>query len=186
MKRYALLLLVLLGGTAMAQQKEVTALYEPSSINPYGKANPKAPKALQQFEFLVGTCDCVEQVLQKGEWKTGKMVWTGTYALNGMAIQDKFWNNEFAGTSMRIYDENTDEWRINFFRMPNNTPAEWVGKQDGYRMVLTPAPNAQPNTGTLETVFENITHNGFEWSVAFTSNQNQHTVLWKRSCTKRK
>jgi hypothetical protein len=55
----------------------------------YGTLNPGAPPQTAQYAFIIGKWDCATRFLtQPGEYSEGHATWTGSYILDGWAIQD--------------------------------------------------------------------------------------------------
>ena len=85
----ALLLGILLGGlfpTASLAQDEADATvsfgaYEPSPAYPFGRPHPEAPPELEQFAFMIGAFDCVDEIRQQDEsWNRFPAVWNARAA----------------------------------------------------------------------------------------------------------
>ncbi|MDA0193925.1 MAG: DUF4038 domain-containing protein [Bacteroidetes bacterium] len=76
-KNISIFLVVLLNCSFVMAQNE----YEPTSINPYGMPNPKAPSEIKDFQPLIGKCDCLSYLADnKGNWLPAvKMTWEFKY-----------------------------------------------------------------------------------------------------------
>lgn len=100
--------------------------------------------------------------------------WTGEYVMDGRAIRDEWADVNSTGTQTRIYDPETDSWKI-----------RWVGigTLEGFGLARTQgdfSATAQPD-GTIEAPFAefeyegdlyrsvitffDISARGFEWSL---------------------
>jgi len=163
--------------------------YEPSPAYPFGRPNPAAPPELTQFAFMIGEFDCVDRLLQQdGSWQETTAIWNASYFLDGFGIQDRYWNDRFATSNIRIYDPGRGSWFVNYAMMPTATVAtkQWQGEQlmtdDGPTMVMwSGSPDRQ--NGSLLT-FSEITETGFRWSGANVQN-GANTVTWTSFCTRR-
>ena len=107
--------------------------YEPSEEFPFGRPNPKAPKELQQFKFMIGICDCQDSIRQaSGEWISFPTVWSAKYFLNGYGIQDNYFNPQNPTSNIRIFDDKSKTWKVTYFQFANGYFAgEWEGKKEG-------------------------------------------------------
>lgn len=166
-----------------------SAEYEPSPAYPFGRRNPEAPGEIAQFEFMIGACDCVDEIRNPdGSWRRTAAVWNARYFLNGYGIQDLYWSDSFATTNIRIYDPERDRWFVNFFSMPapSVSPRQWVGTQeqddDGTRMVMW-AGSPDGRNGSRLTFFD-IREDGFRWKSEAVVDGDA-TVGWKSDCRRR-
>lgn len=177
------LLLLLMGVSvvpAVAQEAPVRApafgAYEPNAAYPFGRPHPDAPPEMEQFAFLIGAFDCVDQIRQQdGSWVSFPAVWNAYYFLNGHGIQDKYWAPTFSTSNIRIFDPQKSRWMVTFFRMPGYQSGVWEGVQEGDTMVMRPGGQT---TGSGLT-FYHITPDGFDW-------RSGDDPVWKSSCTRRR
>ncbi len=176
--------------TSTAEASAPTADFEPTPAYPFGRPNPNAPAEIAQFEFMIGECDCVDEIRNPdGSWRRTAAVWNAKYFLNGHAIQDLYWSDSFATSNIRIFDPDRGRWFVNFFSMPspNVSPRQWVGKQeregDDTRMVMW-AGSADGKNGSRLTFFD-IRDEGFRWKSEVLV-EGVATVGWKSDCRRRK
>lgn len=149
---------------------------------PYGRPNPVAPPGIEQFNFMIGTFDCVDELLINGEWKKMKAVWTSHYTLNGYAIQDDYRNEVYAGTSLRVYNQATNLWNVSFFGMAGNHSGLWTGSRDADQIVLTSEQvSTDGSAQTSRLSFSQITDSSFEWIGEKISQDGVITPNWKIS-----
>jgi len=180
------LLGTLLGGLlstpALAQTGAVSTdppsfgAYEPSPTYPFGRMNPDAPPETEQFAFMIGAFDCVDQIRQQdGSWLEFHAVWNAYYFLNGHGIQDKYWAPTFSTSNLRIFDATKGKWMVTFFKMPGYQSSVWEGVQEGDTMVMRQGGRT---TGSGLT-FYNISEEGFDW-------KSGDNPSWKSSCKRRR
>ena len=139
--------------------------YEPTESHPFGRPHPDLPAGGRRFEFLVGRFECTDELLQAdGSWRTSRARWTTRWILNGQAIQDSYWNDQFAGTSLRQYDPTNDSWIVTFLGMPGPVVGVWEGRWEGDRMVMRQARrDAAGHPVTSRLTFYDIRPDGYEW-----------------------
>jgi hypothetical protein len=164
--------------------------HEPSAAYPFGRAHPDAPPELVQFAFLIGEFDAVDRLLgADGTWTTTEAAWASSWCLDGHGIQDLYWGERYAATSVRIYDPARKAWFVNFFRMPASalSPGQWWGREEitaqGERTMVLWAGSADRRNGTRVT-FRDITELGFEL-VAEAVRNDEVTPTWIVTCTRR-
>lgn len=99
------------------------------------KPNPKAPRELSTFAFLIGQWRFDAKFKSpEGAWRTFHGTWTGRYILDGHAIVDEYRmlasGGEIAvlGMNFRVYDSVRRVWNI-----------KWLNALDGTWLDLTPA-----------------------------------------------
>ena len=99
-------------------------------MNPrdYGQPNPKAPKELSQFGFLIGAWKCDIKVKgEDGTYDTHKGSWAARYILDGYVIADEFRqtgpNGELVrlGTTYRSYNADQKRWVMKWLDAMNST-----------------------------------------------------------------
>ena len=150
--------------------------YEPSPAYPFGRMNPNAPPETEQFAFMIGAFDCIDQIRQQdGSWLEFPAMWNAYYFLNGYGIQDKYWAPTFSTSNIRIFDAKKDKWMVTFFNMPGYQSSVWEGVKEGERIVMR---QGGQTTGSGLT-FYNISDNGFDWRSGDNPN-------WKSSCKRRR
>ncbi len=144
--------------------------YEPSAAHPYGRPNPDAHAALEQFSFIVGRFECADRRrLSQDEWVDEDKIWLGRYYLNGHAIRDDTWRATGSTSNIRFYDPDAEEWVVTYFTSGGPaTPPMWRGGQEGDLLTLR-QPSTSPGgvEGTSRLTFSAITSDGFEWEGAF-------------------
>ena len=75
---------------------EPDVAYAASPAYPYGRPHPEAPAELEQFAFMIGEFDCVDQIRQQdGSVIRFRAIWNAHYFLNGFGIQDEYWTPRF-------------------------------------------------------------------------------------------
>ena len=178
----SIVLIGLLPKASLAQAENEAAeppsfgVYEPSPAYPFGRMNPDAPPETEQFAFIIGAFDCVDQIRQQdGSWLEFPAVWNAYYFLNGHGIQDKYWAPTFSTSNIRIFDAKTSTWRVTFFNMPGYQSSVWEGVQEGETMVMRQGGRT---TGSGLT-FYNIAEEGFDW-------RSGDNPSWKSSCKRRR
>ena len=144
-------------------------IYEPSSSYPFGRYNPSAPEEVQDFESMIGVCDC--RSLQRnpdGTWQdTVEMKWKFKYILNGTAVQDETWKADSVyATSIRQFSPDSSQWIVTYYSYPaiSNTISVWKGKKEKDKIVLKQpfqAPNGMDGYSVLQ--FYDMTAQGYKW-----------------------
>ncbi|MEQ8768568.1 MAG: hypothetical protein RL885_31975 [Planctomycetota bacterium] len=157
--------------------------FDPSDEHPHGRPHPDAPPELAQFDFMIGEFEATDQFLQRdGTWLTSKGVWNASYFLNGLGIQDRYENQQFVTSNIRIFDPDASVWKVTFFKMPGYASGVWEGKKEGDRMVMRQF-NERPDGTQAESrlTFFDITEEGYEWQ-SENIVDGQSLVTWKSSC----
>lgn len=179
-----------LGACQSSAPRPAALAYEPDAEFPFGRPNPEAPPELQQFAFMVGQNDCVDERLNQatGEWVTTERTWDAYYYLNGRAIRDTGRSGATTNGNVRIFDIGSGQWRVTFFSAPVYGTGTWVGGMEGEEMVLR-LPQKAPGTeidGFSTLTFSNISAQGFDWSGVWVSADGDvEFPFWRISCEKR-
>lgn len=159
--------------------------HEPSQGSWFGSINPSAPTQTEQFDFMVGEFRCVDELLQAdGTWKSSKGQWRAAYLINGQAIIDQYWNEQYAGMSVRHYDEAIDKWRVYFVGAPPTYSGEWTGTKDvesGNMIMLQERPQPDGKMIFSRLTFFEIKPDGFNW-VGERVADDKATPNWKIDC----
>lgn len=157
-------------------------LYESSPTHPFGEPNPDAPQELAQFNFLIGTYECVDQITDL-DGKTTQLDarWTGKYILNGYGIQDYYWNSLYSTTNVRIYDETLSKWQVSYFRQPNYRSGVWIGGAEGPDLILRRTFERDGQSVESRLTFHNITRSGFKWTAEYIAGDIRYTH-WTSTC----
>ena len=89
------------------------------SEHKFGTLNPKAPRALSRFAFLIGEFRCSAKIkMDSGHWQNFQASWHGRYVLEGYVIADEYRMTDAAGallvlgTNFRAYDASRRTWNI--------------------------------------------------------------------------
>ena len=161
--------------------------HEATDDHPWGRIHDAAHPRTGEFDFLVGAFDCADERLEAdGVWTRSPALWTARYILNGHAIQDTYWNDRYAGTSLRYVDPVRDTWIVRFLGMPDRDTGEWIGgvRADG-RMVLTrPSRDADGAPTLSRLTFEDIGPEGFTWK-SESVRAGVASARWRISCVRR-
>jgi hypothetical protein len=95
-----------------------------------GKLNPKAPRELSHFAFLIGKFRCEASLKQAdGTWQSFKGSWDGDFILDGYAIADEYRmtvpSGEIIvlGMNFRSYDAQRKSWNIKWLNALTGT---WI------------------------------------------------------------
>ncbi len=156
---------------------EPTTQYAPSPAYPFGRMNPTAPPELEQFSFMIGEFECVDEMRQRdGSVNRFRAFWNAHYFLNGLGIQDEYWTPSFYTSNIRIYDPTTSQWQVTFFRMPGYQSGIWQGRKEGDNMVM----RRNGATSGPGLIFHNVTADGFDW------HSGGDNPGWTSSCRRRR
>lgn len=151
--------------------------YAPSPAHPFGRPHPNAPPELAQFAFMIGEFDCIDEIRQAdGSRLRFRAIWNARYFLNGFGIQDEYWTPQFFTSNIRIYDPNSAQWHVTFFRMPGYQSGVWQGTREGDNMVMRQG-GATSGPGLT---FHNIRDDGFDW------HSGGAAPGWTSSCERRR
>ena len=160
--------------------------YEPNAAYPYGRMNPNAPPELKQFEFMIGDCECIDDIRQPdGTWKEVNAKWNATFFMNGYGIQDKYWTDgDFVTSNIRIFDNKRSKWIVTFFSMPRYSSGVWEGSQEDGKMIMrSENENPDGSVSVSRLTFYNISVDGFDW-IAERITGEDTVASWKSSCKK--
>lgn len=167
--------------------------YEVSKENPYGKYNPKAPKQLQDYKGLIGSCKCKSESRNSdGTWnKPVKMIWKWKYIMNGTAVQDMTLKEDGNHSgSIRQYNKDSLTWYVHYFNSKAVTPKlrAWSGNKNKEGNIVLYMDQKSPNgtEGTSRLTFYDIDEEGYKW-VGEWVDKTETVVFpfWKISCDKR-
>jgi len=195
-KQISLLFLLSLGfSNELMAQKTTKYAYEISKKHPYGLVNPNAPKEVQDFEPLIGECDC-QSVSRKpdGTWSPAvAMMWRFKYIMNGMAVQDETLKaDQKHSGSIRQFNSETGKWLVHYYASgsPNSQPLPtWEGTKTAEGKIILFKDQKAPNgmEGMYRITFYEISNKGYNW-IGEWVNADQTIVYptWKIACKKRK
>ncbi|HQU56885.1 MAG: hypothetical protein R2796_05445 [Chitinophagaceae bacterium] len=188
MKTYLSLLLMLIPFWGFTQYD-----YEPSAEHPFGLPNPKAPEQINDFQPMIGICDCMSTTRNKDQtWNESiPMTWTFKYIMNGTAVQDETLKSDgLHSGSLRQYNADSAKWYVHYYASASanaSLPTWWGGKK-GDKIILykdQTAPNGTP--GFYRLSFYDLSDNGFKWIGEWVSKDESFVFpTWKIECTKRK
>ena len=150
-----------------------------ASIDQLSKGNATTADT---FNFLIGNYLC-DDVLTSPDGRVTKLKghWKGGTILNGNAIQDHYWNDQYAATNIRIFDPSQKKWLVTYFRYPPYRTGTWKGGINGDKIVLKRAFQYHGQNLTSELVFENISQQGFYWHSSYIS-KNSTLINWTSKC----
>ena len=178
-------------GSGTAAQEPMLASYEPNPAYPFGRRHPDAPPELEQFAFMIGECDCVDEIRgPDGSWRTTEAIWNASWFLDGWGIQDVYWSDTFATSNIRIFDPARGRWFVNFVQMPSPAvgSGQWSGEQvveeDGTKMVMWSGSPDRRNGSRL--TFYDISEAGFRWVAENLQGGVVSSAGWKSACVRRK
>lgn len=168
--------------------------YEPSAEHPYGLKNPKAPSQLDDFEPLIGLCDCdSERRNQQGEWdEPVKMTWKYKYIMNGMAIQDETLKADGAHSgSIRQFNADSLKWYVHYYSSltPSPTLSSWEGVKNEDGKIILYKPQKAPNgtDGYSRLTFYDISETGYKWIGEWVdASESIVFPFWRIACTRTK
>lgn len=169
-----------------AQEPVLKTAYEPNAAYPYGLPNPEAPEELQQYAFLIGTCECSVQRFRysDGTSISYKAVWTNSWTMNGWAIQDRVFSEYDAPISIRIYDDVAKKWKMTYFIPKPYYSGEWVGQKTGEKMVMEKEEPMAGKKAISRLTFYEISDQGFIWISENIFEDGSVFVDWRFDCKK--
>ncbi len=165
--------------------------YEPSELNPYGLPNPDAPSEIQDYQDMIGICNCKSYTMVKDrEWgKAVDMTWEFKYIMNGMAIQDQTIKDDGVHSgSIRQFNMDDGKWYVYYYSVSSipKTLQTWTGSKKGNDIILyskQKAPNGMD--GYYRIKFYNTSSKGFKWIGEWVNLDETITFpLWKINCDK--
>lgn len=141
----------------------------------FGTLNPRAPRELSRFDFLVGTWRCEGRLKRDGgSWEKLHATWVGRYELDGYVILDEFRMTNVTGEllvlglNVRAYDVDRKTWTMKWL---NALGGSWtdLGADDlgGVEMgddSITYTLKEPVATHTLtRATYSDISDNHFTW-----------------------
>ena len=144
----------------------------------YGTPNPKAPRELSQFAFIIGKWRCDVRAKGKdGTWQTYHATWVGRYILDGYVIADEYRMSNDAGDvivhgmNFRSYNVEKKSWVMRWLDATRSFWVELGPEQLGgvrvnpqsitFELIDKLAPDA-----ISRVTFSDISANAFIWSEA--------------------
>lgn len=167
--------------------------YEPNDVDPYGQKNPEAPKQLDDFKPMIGTCDCESQRRNPDQtWANPiKMTWTFKYIMNGTAIQDETLkaDGKHSG-SIRQFHKDSLKWYVHYYSSaaPTTVLSVWEGNKNPDEKIVLYKPQKAPNgmDGFSRLTFYDISEEGYKWVGEWVDTAEQVSFpFWKINCVKR-
>jgi hypothetical protein len=166
--------------------------FEPADDFPYRKPNPEVAQKLKDFHPLIGECDC-KSVLRNpdGTWaNTANMVWKFKYIMNGNAIQDETFKEDYTyAGSIRQFNSDSSKWYVHYYSSAGATGplSTWEGGLKGDDIILykdQTAPNGME--GKYKITFFDISEFGFNWLGEWVDKAESFSFpTWKIFCTKK-
>lgn len=167
--------------------------FDVSKENPFGKYNPKAPKEVQDYEKLIGICNCTSESRKPdGTWaKPIKMTWQWKYIMNGLAVQDETLKEDGKHSgSIRQYDTIAKQWNVHYYSSAgiSKTLSTWNGnKKEGDGRIILYKPQKSPNgiDGISRLTFYDISEKGYKWIGEWVDTSEKIVYpFWKINCVK--
>ncbi len=133
--------------------------------------NPEAPPETAQFGFLVGEWNCTTKFMKPdgSGYTEGKAKWTGTYTLNGWAIQD-YWigytpdGKENHGTNIRTFNPRTKKWDNQWVASGSLQWVYFEAEKVGETMVMIGGEGKDPNGEYIDrNTFYEIGADSWRW-----------------------
>ncbi len=156
---------VVAANSAVAQAADgPPILYQPTIDSPIGAPNPKGPKELEQYAFLIGDWDAqITWIPANGEPVTYAAKWHNVWAINGMAIVQEWRGPYLTGQELRFYNPRAGHW-VGSNVYPGNgriKAVTAVRTEDTMVVKIEPSKNKRGPFINRETYF-NIAENAFE------------------------
>lgn len=166
--------------------------YDTSEKFPFGQPNPNAPEQIQDFEPMIGSCNCKSTTRkQDGSWNDAEdIIWTWKYIMNGTAIQDETLKPDGSHSgSIRQFIADSSRWYVHWYS--SNTPTAilpvWEGNKKNDKIVLYKEQAAPNGTeGFFRLTFYDMSKTGYKWIGEWVDKT--ETVIfptWKIDCTRK-
>ncbi|MEM1260803.1 MAG: hypothetical protein AAGH76_00255 [Pseudomonadota bacterium] len=111
-----------------------------------GKPAAEAPPELKEFEFLIGRWRVDLKKQTASGWSPPRpqpALWTGRYALDGMAIYDEWFDTDPAlapatpsGANLRVYNSETNQWLMTWIHTTGAVATTLAAEQRDGTMVM--------------------------------------------------
>jgi hypothetical protein len=135
----------------------------------YGTLNPAAPPETAQYSFIIGKWDCKTKFLtQSGEYSEGHATWTGSYILDGWAIQD-LWasdreNGTYYGLNIRSFNPKEGKWDNRWIAQGNLQWKYFQSEMVDDTMVMTGGEGTDQRGDFVDrNTFYEITEDSWRW-----------------------
>lgn len=132
--------------------------------------NPKAPKETAQYAFIIGTWDCKTRFMNaEGGYSEGSATWTGSWILDGWAVQDVWVESDtdgtvFYGTNIRSFNPKTGKWDNRWLPQVTLQWKYYESEQRGDTMVMTGGEGKDSRGAFIDrNTFYDIGDNGWKW-----------------------
>jgi hypothetical protein len=141
----------------------------------FGNLNPRAPKELSRFAFLIGDWRCeAKALLPGGEWQTFQAAWMGRFILDGYAIEDEYRMTDSAGNlivlgmNYRVYDAAKRVWNIKWLNALAGTwtdlgPEELGGVRDDGQSIVYVFREPMAAHAYTRASYTNFSREHFTW-----------------------
>lgn len=147
---------------------------------------------IKPFDKLLGTWNVTQSIRNRdGSWsvKPEKYQWKFYEILGGEALQDDWividsvGNKSTAGTNIRIFNEEKNQWHMAWIDKTNRRTAVFTAKNVNGTVVMD-GTNAQGRH--IKNTFYNISENGFDWKQEWTFDEGQNWVEVARIAAEKK
>jgi|GEM_PF-857948 len=158
----------------------------------YKKLEVKHSKMPDDFELLMGTCQCLsEQMQANGQWQAPiNMRWTFEPIMGGSGVQDEFdLDSGLHGGSIRQYNAQEKKWYVHYYSNQAASPKlqSWEGSknENGDIVLYSPQPSASGEPGFLKLRFYEMSDKGYKWIGAWVNeDESTKNPFWKIACTR--
>ena len=141
----------------------------------YGRPNPKAPKELAHFAFLIGKWRCEAKLKREDRtWETLEATWVGRYILDGYVIADEYRMTTptdevlVLGINLRSYDAKKKTWAMKWLNALAGTwfdlgPEELGGVRINEKSITYSIKEPVAAHAFTRATYTNISENHFTW-----------------------
>jgi hypothetical protein len=150
--------------------------YDTSAKHPFGQKHPDAPKALADYQPMIGESSCTFIGRNKdGTWKKPvQMKWVFKYIMNGTAVQDEIYKTDGSTSgSIRQYDSKNKVWFVHYYTsLRMDAPLHyWQGdkRSHGKIVLRRPQKSFSGKDGSTRLTFDRFKPSGFEWLMQWQS-----------------
>ncbi|MEE2526379.1 hypothetical protein V0U79_08375 [Hyphobacterium sp. HN65] len=156
--------------------------FEPDGAHPFGRPNPNASEALDDFAFMIGSFECPTMLTIPGQEPVEFMTAVrGQYYLNGYGVINHTYGPNGTGVMTYLWNAAAGLWVIDYTAAPNFSRSTWFSVDTGVAGELASQTDNAQTGRQLRSVFFDQGIDGFSWRLEAHSN-GQVSVLQTSEC----